>query len=262
MQKLTSAQDILLDAWRHDRTIDALPEAVRPTDIAAGYALQDAVIEALGEPVSGYKIAATSAAGQAHIAVEHPITGQFRASRVLEPGATAPMRGNTMRVAEAEFVFEFGVDVAPREALFEREEAMDLIGHLRLGIELPNARFGDFVQAGAAQLVADNACAYAFVLGPRITQPWRAADLAAHRVQTLVGGESVSRGVGGDALGDPRDALTWFVNHYRERGRSITAGSFVTTGVCGKPAPIMPGHQVAVDFGEFGELTVVLATED
>ena len=261
MQKPPSGQQILLDAWRHDRAIDALPGAVRPTDIAAGYALQDAVIEMLGEHVVGYKIAATSAAGQAHIAIDSPISGQLRESRVLAPGTPAPMAGNSMRVAEAEFVFEFGVDVVPRDTPYTVAEAMTFTANLRLGIELPNARFRDFVAAGAAQLIADNACAYAFVLGPRVAQPWRDLDLAAHPVQTLVDGEVVSRGTGGDALGDPRKALTWFVNHYSERGRPIAAGSFVTTGVCGKPAPILPGQHVTVDFGDFGQLAVDLRDE-
>jgi 2-keto-4-pentenoate hydratase len=261
MQQSTSAHEILLDAWRHDRTIDVLPSALRPADIAAGYALQDAVIDTLGEPVTGYKIAATSAAGQAHIAIDHPISGQLRQSRVLSPGTPAPMAGNTMRVAEAEFVFEVGEDIAPRDTPYTVDEVMAFTAHLRLGIELPNARYRDFVSAGAAQLIADNACAYAFVLGPRVAQPWRAVNLAAHPVQTLVDGDVVSRGSGGDALGDPRTALAWFVNHYRERGRRIAAGSFVTTGVCGKPAPILPGQQVDVNFGSFGVLSVDLRSE-
>ncbi|MDH3713096.1 MAG: fumarylacetoacetate hydrolase family protein [Gammaproteobacteria bacterium] len=261
MQQPTSAHEILLDAWRHHRTIDVLPDAVRPTDIAAGYALQDAVIETLGEPVSGYKIAATSAAGQAHIAIDHPISGQLRESRVLSPGTPAPMAGNTMRVAEAEFVFEFGVEVVPRDMPYTVDEAMAFTSHLRLGIELPNARYRDFVNAGAAQLIADNACAYAFVLGPRVAQPWRDVNLAAHPVKTLVNGEVASRGVGGDALGDPREALTWFVNHYSQRGRQIAAGSFVTTGVCGEPASILPGQHVDVNFGSFGELSVDLRSD-
>ncbi|MDH3452049.1 MAG: hydratase, partial [Gammaproteobacteria bacterium] len=185
MQQPTLAHEILLYAWRHDQSIDALPASVRPTDIAAGYAIQDAVIAALGEPVAGYKIAATSAAGQAHIAIDHPISGQLRESRVLAPGTPAPMVGNTMRVAEAEFVFEFGVDVAPRDTPYRVDEVMALIADLHLGIELPNARFRDFVGVGAAQLIADNACAYAFVLGPRVAQPWRAVNLAAHPVRTL-----------------------------------------------------------------------------
>lgn len=257
-QQSISAHEILLDAWLHDRSIDALPTAVSPADMAAGYAIQDAVVAALGEPIVGYKIAATSAAGQAHIAVDQPISGQLRASRVLAPGNAAPMAGNTMRVAEAEFVFEFSVDVPPRATPYQVDEAMALIADLHLGIELPNSRFHDFVSVGAAQLVADNACAYAFILGPRVARPWRDLELAAHPVQTLVDGEVVSRGVGGDALGDPRIALTWFVNHYRERGRTLAAGSFVTTGVCGKPAPIEPGQHVEVDFGELGTLSVDL----
>ena len=261
MRQPSSAVEILADAWRHDRIIDALPASLQPADIAAGYLIQDAVIAAMGEPVVGHKIAATSASGQAHIAIDHPISGQLQKSRVLPPGVPAPMAGNLMRVAEAEFVFSFNADIFPRDAPYSVKEVMASVSDLHLGIELPNSRFRDFVSVGAAQLIADNACAYMFVLGPPVSGRWRDIDLAAHTMKTSVNGEVLSQGIGGDAFGDPRAALTWFVNHYSERGRSIISGSFVTTGVCGKPAPVLPGQHVEADFGELGTLSVDLMDE-
>ena len=71
-----------------------------------------------------------------------------------------------MAVAEAEFVFRMARDMPPRAQAYSVDETMAAVGELCLGIEVPNSRFADFVTAGEAQLIADNACAHEFVLGP------------------------------------------------------------------------------------------------
>ena len=45
----------------------------------------------------------------------------------------------------------------------------------------------DFVTAGGPQLIADNACAHRFVIGPQAPAGWRQLDLAAHRVVGRIG---------------------------------------------------------------------------
>ena len=41
------------------------------------------------------------------LGVDAPLAGPLLADRVLENGATVPLDGNIMRVAEAEFAFRF-----------------------------------------------------------------------------------------------------------------------------------------------------------
>src|SRR6185436_17620080 len=62
----------------------------------AGYAAQAEVIRASGQDVAGWKIAATSAAGQKHIGVDGPLAGPLLANRILENGAAVPIDGNIM----------------------------------------------------------------------------------------------------------------------------------------------------------------------
>ena len=52
--------------------------------------------------------------GQKHIGVDGPLAGPLLANRVLADGATVPLDGNIMMVAEAEFAFKFAR--APAEA--------------------------------------------------------------------------------------------------------------------------------------------------
>ena len=66
-------------------------------------------------PLYGWKIAATSQAGQQHIHVDGPLAGRLLAERVLPAGACFSLAGNQMRVCEGEFAFRMGQTLAPRE---------------------------------------------------------------------------------------------------------------------------------------------------
>ena len=75
--------------------IDALPAALRPHDTVTAHAIQAALPDVADRPVVGWKIAATSAAGQAHIQVTGPwrgassITSCSRSARRCRSPATA-----------------------------------------------------------------------------------------------------------------------------------------------------------------------------
>ena len=118
-------------------------------------------------------------------------------------------------------------------------------------------REGDFVKAGEAQLIADNACAHLFVLGAPAPADWRAADLVEQRPVVALRGERFV-GYGGNVLGDPRLALTWLANELRGLGVTLKAGEVVTTGTCHPPLPIQSGDRFEADFGIFGKVSVAL----
>ena len=73
---------------------------------------------------------------------------------------------------------------------------------------------------------------------------------------------SLIRSPGAHALGDPRDALVWFVNHLSSRGKAIEPGEFVTTGVCAGPVTVKPRQSVIARFDGYGEVNLRLTGED
>ena len=250
---------IIHRCWTNGEVIEALPDTCRPHTMADGYAAQRALAVTSGDPVRGWKIAATSTAGQRHINVEGPIAGRLLASRVHHSPCEVAFGANRMAVAEAEFAFVMGADLPARGEAYSVEEVLAAVAALHPAIEIPNSRFADFTRAGSAQLAADNACAHEFVLGPATDADWRAIDLAAQRVTLTIDGGLATTGTGADALGDPREALAWIANNHEAQGASLRAGDIVTTGVCGKPSPIAAGNRVAVDFGPIGTAEVTLA---
>lgn len=260
------AADVALAAarllWSHRQAgtaIDALPTTLRPADRVAGHAIQARLPEVAGRPVVGWKIAATSPSGQAHIGVDGPLAGCVLAGLVDTDGTTVSLAGNRMCVAEPEFAFRFGRALAPRAAPYTAAQVLDAVDALLPAVEVPNSRFADFARAGEAQLIADDACANRFVLGTPAVFDGRSLDLRAHRVRAEVcdaGGRCWTReGDGTAVLGDPCLALAWLVNELSSLGVAVEAGQFVSTGTCMTPLKVRPGDRVQVDYGVLGRVT-------
>lgn len=258
-QHTEGAAAILWKNW-HERTrINELPPSVRPADRAAGYSTQKDIVKCSGQKIAGWKIAATSAAGQKHIGVDGPLAGPLLANRVLKDDSIVPLDGNIMMVAEAEFAFTFARALPTRATSYTQEEVLDAVGSLHPAIEVPDSRYNDFAKVGAPQLIADTACADWFVLGAPTSADWRARDLVAHTVTAYRDDEPVATGSGTNVLGDPRIALTWLVNELSTYADGIAAGQVVTTGTCVIPVPIHRGATFRADFGEFGTVRAKLA---
>jgi 2-keto-4-pentenoate hydratase len=253
-----AASALLVEHWRAGRVLEALPEALRPATRGAGYAIQ-AQLEAISaRPLWGWKIAATSTAGQRHIGVDGPLAGRLLAEMVQPDGATVSLAGNRMRVAEPEFAFRIGRSLPPRATPYGQDEVMAAVADLHLALELPDSRYADFVTAGGPQLIADNACAHRFVLGPRADARWRQLDLAQHRVTATWGGRDRREGSGAAVLGDPRRALTWLANELSGLGLPLAEGQVVTTGTCMVPLELAPGDRVEATFGDLGRVSCQL----
>jgi len=264
LDKINQAVAQLLPAWRTHARLDGLAPQCRPTSRTEGYQIQRILFEASGEPALGWKIAATSLAGQQHIGVSGPLAGRLSASRCLADNSELSLEHNHMSVIEAEFAFLIGRDVGRelaagagrQDAPLTMEQVMGCVSGLHLAIEVPNSRYVDFVGAGEAQLIADFACACYVVLGPRAPEAWRQSDLSQHAVSVRRGHETVATGTGANVLGDPRIGLTWLANELLSQGEQLKAGEVVMTGTCVVPVPVAVGDAMTADYGAFGQVRV------
>lgn len=263
MDRFRLAASLLWDCAQSGRFIADLPEDVRPTTRLEGYQVQAHWPQVSGERVVGWKIAATSEAGRQHIGVSGPLAGRILQSRVYSSGCEVPSLGNGMRVAEPEFGFAMATDLAPRASAYTVAEVLGAVDYVFASIEIPSSRFVDFVRAGEAQLLADDACAGRFVFGERCRDRWRTLDLRRHEVRGTVRRNGIvvleRVGTGEAALGDPRVALTWLVNELSQLGLTLHAGQIVSTGTCMVPMPIAPGDVVAADYGVLGRVELSFA---
>lgn len=257
------ASDTLITHWQKGTTLQELSPHLRPATIAQGYEIQSHIEKLSKSPLWGWKIAATSLHGQKHINVDRPLAGRILAERVTPYGEKVPLGSNRMGVAELEFAFRVGRDIEPRlHGIWEMEEVMDAVDGLFLGSEIPDSRYEDFVSVGAAQLIADDACADRYMLGPEVKGDWRSVDLPSHAVCGWLKGQEdkVFEGKGANVLGDPRTAMTWIANELGRYGVTLKKGEFVTTGTCIVPLTVKPGDSVVLDYGDFGQMEIEFTT--
>lgn len=260
MRNATIAATLLWDAWQQGSRIRSLPEDCRPRDRAEGYAIQAELVRLAGQRAAGWKIAATSVAGQRHINVDGPLAGPLLANRVVGAGSTIDLRGNRMRLAEAEFAFRMAAPLPPRGAPYMIDDVQSATGSVHPAIEVPDSRYEDVTAVGAPQLIADAACAWCASVGERAFGDWRDRDLDAHTVIVFKDGHVVAEGRGSN-VGGPLRALTWVANELAVYGGGLRAGDLVITGTCVEPVPIAPGERLRVDFGELGAIEVAFGPD-
>jgi 2-keto-4-pentenoate hydratase len=256
---IADAAEFLRLLWRDEKRCAALPEACAPKTRTVAYGIQ-AMHEALSEfPLSGWKIAATSLAGQKHIGVDGPLAGRYIAERVVPSGGSIPFGRNHMQVAEVEFAFRMGADLPPQSAAYTEAQVFDAVASAHPAIEIPDSRYDRFEIVGAAALIADNACAHWMALGEAMPEHWRNVDLADYQPVGRINGKADVFGKGSNVLGSPRIAMTWIANELSALGLTLKAGQFVTTGTCLVPMAIARGDRVTGDFGTLGKVEVTLA---
>jgi 2-keto-4-pentenoate hydratase len=261
--KAMQAAQVVWAHWQSGQTLATLPVACRPLTALQGYAAQAQLPRVSDREVVGWKIAATSANGQAHINVGGPLAGRLLSGQVLDNGATVPSAGNRMRVAEPEFAFAMAQDLPPQTEPYTLQQVMAAVASLHPAFEVPDSRLEPFTAAGEAQLLADNACARHFVLGPAAPDMWRDLDLSTLPVHAQVQHGSQLKytrdGTGSNVLGDPRIALTWLANQLSALGITLQKGHVVTTGTCMVPLELQAGDRISADYGPLGRVHMIFS---
>ncbi|KAF1048830.1 MAG: 2-keto-4-pentenoate hydratase [Herbaspirillum frisingense] len=253
------AADLLWDCWAHGRRIPQLPEELRPSDRQEAYDIQGRLEARSFAQLAGWKIGATGPGSQQLLNVDAPLAGRLLAERVHRNGATVFLGDSLMSVIEVEVAFRMGKSLPPRATPYSRDEVMDAVASVHPAIEIPDTRYDNFKQVGAAQLIADNTCADQFVLGAPASVDWRTLDLATLQTFGRINGGEQRDGSGAQVLGDPRIALTWLANELSQHGLTLGDGHIVATGSTIIPLAVRAGQTVLADLGVLGTVTVHLS---
>lgn len=237
----------------------AMPEALRPRDLDAGYALQGEVSRMMvqqghGEPI-GWKVGSTTASMQQLLQVPQPAAGRMFGSSLLPAGQDIDFGRYRRPAVECEIAVRLARPLDARAGVLTREDVVAAIDSLHPAIELVDDRYGDFVAAGAPLMVADHFFHSGLMLGEAVAD-WRTLDLAALCGSTWVDGEERLVGRGADVLGHPLNSVLWLATHLGRRGRRLEAGEIVTTGSLPLPWWAQAGQQVEIRIERLGSVAL------
>ena len=241
------AAALLLEARRDPaRKLADLPDALKPADRAAGYAIQRKVAASLGA-IGGWKVSPFGADAP-------PMCGALPASGIVPGPATLKLGPHHLRAIEAEVCVRMGADLPPRAAPYSREEVMAAIAAFHPVIEVVDSRFIEPNGLAQPTGIADTQAHGGLVYGPGVTD-WRGIDLAAESVEQVVDGKldaSRTGHPGGDLIGE----VVWLANVGSGWAGGLKAGQFVTCGSWSGANRVGPTAQVRVKFSSVGEVAL------
>jgi 2-keto-4-pentenoate hydratase len=238
------AAALLAEARRTRAPLDRLPDDCRPATIAEALAIQDALVEALGERIAGYKVARLDG---------EVAWGVVVGSRVFPSGGRVDARDMPLLGMEAEIAFRFLRDMPPRPDEYTYEEVAGQVLAFP-ALEIVATRYRDYQATPAIERVADFMSNGAFVTGADQPQ-WRSLDLVDLPVTLAFDDTAIMERNGGHVTGDPLLPAVALVNALRLRG-GVPAGRFVTTGTYTGLHYARPGQQVTARFEGFSPVTV------
>lgn len=243
---LTAAR-ALRDATVAGRPLDELPDGCRPETIAEGHAVQNALLEMLGEPVVAYKVAGLDPGKVMRGAVIGP---RLFSSPAAIPAASVPLLG-----VESEIAFRFERDFPTREAEYTYDEVADAVVALPT-IEVVSSRFTDYKSTPVLHRLGDCMSNGALVCGATRAD-WRDFDFATIDVTLRGNGTVMAHGKGGHSTVDPLLPAVALANALRG-GRGLTAGQIITTGTFTGLIFAEAGARVEAEFRGFGSVELHL----
>lgn len=200
-----------------------------PLPVAGGYEVQAALVArrlARGERLVGIKLGLTSRAKMAQVGVDEVIWGRLTDRMWRGDGDRLDLSGFIHPRAEPEVAFRLDGDGRP-EAVAAALEVID-------------SRYADF-RFTLPDVVADNASAAAFVIGPWRPVPPGLANLG---VLLEVDGRVVQTGSTAAILGDPYRALTRGLALAAAAGLRPQPGWVLLAGAATAAVPLSPSSYV------------------
>jgi 2-keto-4-pentenoate hydratase len=210
---------LIAEAWRTGQQLQELPPEVRPTTLAQGYALQDAMLAQTGERMAGWKLGVGSPAAMRAAKLDRHI---HRSGDTVRLPNAAPV------TVEFEIAFVMGRSVAPGESL---PDPLAAVERMHTTFELVLSRFVNRRAVGWPSFIGDSVGFEALVVGSDITDIKGVGE----SVVIEVDGKETARGLAGDELQYPVTSFGYLLEHSRARGIALKRGDVATLGAIGKP---------------------------
>lgn len=243
----------LVDARRTGRPAPAAALPQLP-DAEAAYAVQDGVARELDAwPATGARHWKSGGASRSAVLTHAPLPDAgVRESPTGSEGWPLRLRG-----IEAEIALRLASDVDAATALrLDGAAAAALVDAMCVAIEIVESRWAEGLAAPALAKLADLQSHGALVLGRFV--PFARRDWTRQVCRVHIGERPIVERRGSHALADPAFVLPAWLRHATREGRTVAAGTVVTTGTWCGLLQADAGERVHAEFPGIGEATVQL----
>lgn len=255
---MTNPQDIadeLIAAERERTAIGRFSEVNADLDLDIAYRAQRAFVQSkvdAGERLVGYKLGLTSRNKQVAMGVDAPLYGRVTSGMILDYGEPVRLDRFIHPRVECEIGFLLARDIEPPATVVSVLAATDTVFG---AVDVLDSRYQDF-KFTLTDVVADNASAAGFYLGPVASRPDELEDLRLVGCVVRADGEVAMTAAGAAVMGHPAASVAWLVNQLAEHGETLRAGQLVFSGGMTAPVPVKRGASVTFEFDGLGAIEV------
>jgi 2-oxo-3-hexenedioate decarboxylase len=247
--------DDLLAAEQARKGIAQFSEAHPDIDVATAYQAQRAFVQAkldAGQQFVGYKLGLTSRNKQQAMGLDQPLYGRVTSGMLSPHGAPVRLDRFIHPRVESEIAFLLARDLVGPATIVSVLAATEVVFG---AVDVLDSRYESF-QFTLSDVVADNASAGAFYLGPIARTPGELGDLALLGCNVKIGGEIAMTATGAAVMGHPAASVAWLANQLAAEGEGLEAGQLIFSGGVTAPVPVTAGGVVTFEFAGLGSIDV------
>lgn len=246
---------VLAAAQRERRDLAPFTDEHPDLDEPAAYEAQWAGITQrldAGESLVGAKLGLTSRVKQQAMKVDSPLYGWVTSGMLLPYGEPLDLARYIHPRVEPEIAFRLARDVETPATVTSVLAATEAVF---AAVDVLDSRYTDF-RFRLPDVIADNASAGAFLLGPAAVQPGDLEDLRLLGCVLRVNGEVVATAAGAAVMSHPAASVAWLANRLAARDQALKAGMLVFSGGLTEPVPLRLGTSVTAEFESLGTVEV------
>lgn len=247
--------DTLIEAERGRKGIAQFSDNHPDIPVETAYAAQKAFVQSkldAGETFVGWKLGLTSRNKQRAMGLDAPLYGRVTSGMISTHGDPVALDRFIHPRVESEIAFLLARDIAAPATITSVLAATEVVFG---AVDVLDSRYDSF-QFTLSDVVADNASAGAFYLGPIARRPEDLVDLRLLGCVVRVDGEVAMTATGAAVMGHPAASVAFLANQLAAEGEILRAGQIVFSGGVTAPVPVVAGGSVTFEFDGLGAIEV------
>jgi 2-oxo-3-hexenedioate decarboxylase len=247
--------DILITSERERKGIAQISEDHPDVPVETAYEAQKAFVQSkldAGETFVGWKLGLTSRNKQRAMGLDAPLYGRVTSGMLCATDEPVRLDRFIHPRVESEIAFLLARDVAGPATITSVLAATEVVFG---AVDVLDSRYESF-KFTLADVVADNASAGGFYLGPIARRPDDLGDLRLLGAVVRVDGEVTMTATGAAVMGHPAASVAWLANQLAVEGEKLRAGQIIFSGGVTAPVPVRAGRSVTFEFDQLGAIEI------
>jgi 2-keto-4-pentenoate hydratase len=249
--EIKEAAKLLFEARTRAVVIKGLPQNLTPANIDDALRIRDELFALLGGQCVGWFLGGTSR----YSMVPLPYFAPILPSAMHDSGSAFNHLDFLTFNVDVELGFTFARDIGCETEVSRAADVLHVVDYVYPTLDVMNSQIEKLEAVGWPTVIANNGTDGAIIRGPPVPIS-TLGDLSSLKARLRVNGREVFSDLASVVMGNPLEAVRWFVGEMMRISQPIPKGAFLSTGSITQPYRACPGDSLLADFGEVGTVSL------